>query len=82
MTVQVLMTKLVYIKTPEHAEALRKRDCFLQSHPELRNLQREIDTQLDKAATDHNRLVVIHNLMMDRFLQLHRKLQSLVRRNR
>ena len=76
------MPKLVSIKTPEHAEALCNRDRFLQSHPELRNLQREIDTQLDKASTDHNRLVVIHDLMMDRFLQLHRKLQSLLRRNR
>ena len=74
------MTNLVSIKTPEHAEALFRRDLFLQLHPELRGLQREIDKKLGKASTDHNRLVVIHELMMDRFLQLHRKLQSFVSR--
>jgi len=74
-----MMANLVSIRTREHAEALRKRDCFLRSHPELLKLQHEIDLQLDKAATDHNRLVVIHNLMMDRFQQLRGKLQSFIR---
>jgi hypothetical protein len=76
------MAKLSSIKTPEHAQALEARDRFLGDHPELRDLQDAINNKLGNADSDHNRLVLIHQLMMDRFTELDEKLQTLIRRYR
>jgi len=72
------MPNLSTVRTREHAEALQQRDRFLDTHPELRDLQRTIDEKLRSAASDHNRLVLIHKLMMDAFRELNVRLQSLV----
>ncbi len=72
------MTRLVCIDSPGHAAAVRKRDEFLDSHPELWPLQQKIDKRLGNAQNDHNRIVIIHSLMMDAFLEMDRKLQALV----
>ena len=71
------MAHLSVIRTDQHAKALKARDRFLRSHPELREFQRKIDERLKKASSDHNRLVIIHNWMMDSFFELDRKLQNL-----
>ncbi|MEW6350715.1 MAG: hypothetical protein AB1646_16765 [Thermodesulfobacteriota bacterium] len=76
------MTRLVSIDSPTHAAALKKRDDFLASHPELRPLQQKIDKRLGNAQNDHNRIVIIHSLMMDAFLEMDRRLQALVRSSR
>ena len=76
------MPHLFKINTERHADALKERDRFLSSHPELRAFQKEIDERLKGAATGHNRLVVIHDLMMDSFLEMDRKLQTLLGRRR
>jgi len=74
------MANLFSVKSPEHAQALQDRDRFLREHPELVQLQRHIDDRLKKASSNHNRLVMIHTLMMDSFLEMHRQLRSLAGR--
>ena len=74
------MTNLTSIQSDGHARAIRARDSFLACHPELKRLQDEIDNKLRGAASSHNRLVIIHNLMMESFLELHGKLQAFTRK--
>ncbi|MEW6532983.1 MAG: DUF3135 domain-containing protein [Thermodesulfobacteriota bacterium] len=68
------MSKLQIVKSDVHAQAIKERDEFLDSHPELKALQAEIDKRLDNAQSPHNRLVLIHDLMMKSFRELHVKL--------
>jgi hypothetical protein len=72
------MRNLSTVKTEEHARALKERDRFLSDHPELGKLQGDIDRKLGKASTEHNRLVIIHNLMMDAFKEMDQRLQEMV----
>ncbi|MBM4329139.1 MAG: DUF3135 domain-containing protein [Deltaproteobacteria bacterium] len=74
------MSKLQIVKSDAHAQAIKERDEFLDSHPELKALQAEIDKRLDNAQSPHNRLVLIHDLMMKSFQELHTKLGLLSRR--
>lgn len=76
------MSKVHTLRSQELTEALEERERFLNEHPELAKLQEDIDRRLKNAASDHNRLVVIHDLMMDSFLELDNKLQALVARLR
>ncbi len=69
------MTHLFQVKTESFAAALSARDRYLSAHPDLRNLQRKIDARLHSASSSHNRLVVIHELMMDALMELNSKLQ-------
>jgi hypothetical protein len=71
------MSKLHAIKSELLADAVRERDRFLEDHPELQDLQKKIDQRLNGAETDHNRLVLMNQLMMESFLKLDEKLQSL-----
>ena len=71
------MSKLHAIKSETMADAVKERDRFLEDHPELQALQKEIDQRLNGAETDHNRLVLVSQLMMESFLKLDEKLQSL-----
>ena len=72
------MGKVIPIETSRSARALRERDRFLAKHPELKPLQSQIDEMLRKAGSRHNRLVMIRNLMLDSFLDLNDRLQSMV----
>lgn len=74
------MTHLFEVKSCRHAEALRERDRFLLTHPKLKAFQETIDRELKKAHSSHNRLVVIHTMMMESFLEMHKKLQELVKK--
>lgn len=74
------MRNLCPIKTEEHARALEERDRFLREHPELAHLQSSIDEKLGNASTSHNRLVIIHTLMMDAFREMDKRLQQAVGR--
>ncbi len=76
------MSKIHSLRSQELTEALEERERFLSEHPELERLQKDIDRRLKNAACDHNRLVVIHDLMMDSFLELDNKLQALVSKMR
>jgi hypothetical protein len=71
------MSHLSMVKSDEHARALLERDQFLVEHPELQELQKKIDDRLKKAMSTENRLVVIHDLMMESFLKLDKKLKTL-----
>jgi hypothetical protein len=71
------MSHLSTIKSDEHAKALLERDQFLLDHPELLSLQEKIDDRLKKADSTQNRLVVIHDLMMESFFKLDRQLKTL-----
>jgi len=70
------MGEVIRIASSRSAQALKERDRFLGNHPELKALQREVDDMLRKAGSTHNRLVMIRNLMMDSFLDLNDRLQS------
>lgn len=70
------MANLILVKSHSHAKAIKDRELFLLKHPELWPLQRKIDESLRKAVTTHNRLVVIHDLMMEKATQMFEKLQS------
>jgi hypothetical protein len=72
------VAKVIPIESSRSAKALGERDRFLVKHPELKPLQRDIDEMLRKAGSRHNRLVMIRNLMMDSFLDLNERLQSVV----
>lgn len=72
------MSHLTTVKSDEHARALLERDHFLMEHPELKDLQRKIDDRLKKAVSTENRLIVIHDLMMESFLRLDNKLRTLL----
>lgn len=76
------MAKLFPVKTGDQIRALQARDQFLCKHPDLKRLQADIDARLNKAATENNRLVIIHDLMMDSLREMNDKLQSLLRRRR
>jgi hypothetical protein len=71
------MGEVIRIDSSRSARALKERDLFLSKHPELKPLQREVDDMLRKAGSRHNRLVMIRNLMMDSFLDLNDRLQSM-----
>jgi len=70
------------IKTEQHARALEQRDRFLLDHPELAKLQSTIDHKLGNASTAHNRLVIIHGLMMDSLREMDKRLQEVLGRRR
>ncbi len=72
------MARLTIVQSPPEVEALKERDRFLDEHPELRRLQSEIDRKLQNAESDHNRLVLLHKMMMDSFVQMNQNLQRLV----
>jgi hypothetical protein len=71
------MGEVIRIESSRSAKALKERDRFLADHPELKPLQREVDDMLRKAGSTHNRLVMIRNMMMDSFLDLNDRLQSM-----
>jgi hypothetical protein len=71
------MGEVIRIESSRSAKALKERDRFLANHPELKPLQRDVDDMLRKAGSTHNRLVMIRNLMMDSFLDLNDRLQSM-----
>ncbi len=70
------MANLILVKSNRLKKALIDRDEFLRKHSELLSLQRKIDEKMRKAKTSHNRLVLIHTLMMDSVNELHNKLQG------
>lgn len=76
------MSNLYIIASKEHADAVRERDAFLRNHPQLRQFQRDIDKKLHGASSTHNRLALIHHLMMENFKKLNSELQSLARAKR
>lgn len=76
---EIKMSHLHVVTSSRLAEALQDRDKFLKKHPELAVLQKEIDTKLKNAASDHNRMIVIQDLMMASVQELSRKLRSLVK---
>ena len=49
---------------------------LLLAHPELIPLQKEVDIRLAKCNNQHNRLVIISQMMWDSFLELNEKLQN------
>ena len=72
------MARLTIVKSSPEAQAIRERDRFLDEHPRLRALQTHIDNKLQTAETDHNRLVLLHKMMMDSFVEMNKKLQRLI----
>jgi hypothetical protein len=61
------------------SQAIAERDLFLERHPQLRQLQQEIDRMLDKAGTHQNRMAVLALLMESKLMELHSHLQGLNR---
>lgn len=59
-------------------EIKKERDDFLREHPELRSLQAKIDSKMSGAVSQHNRMVIIHDMMMDSSRLLQEKLDELI----
>jgi hypothetical protein len=59
------------------ADALAERALFLDSHPEYKPFQREIDMLLDKAGSSENRMTVLAVLMEAKLIELHEQLKRL-----
>jgi hypothetical protein len=76
------MTNICLVKSREHADAIESRDRFLKAHPQLQDLQMEIDRKLRSAASNHNRLLIINQMMMKAFMEMDSKLQSFRSRSR
>jgi hypothetical protein len=60
-------------------QAIAERDRFLESHPQYRTMQKEIDRLLDKAGTSENRMAVLALLMESKLMELYGELQQLNR---
>jgi hypothetical protein len=73
------VANLVSITSERHAQALKERDLFLKVHPQLLPLQRKIDAKLGNAKTEHNRLVLVHGMMMDSVKVLTISLRQMIR---
>jgi hypothetical protein len=73
------MANLAAIASEEHAILLKRRDLFLRKHPELIPLQKKIDERLGGARSEHNRLVLIHEMMMDSVKVLAESLKLMIR---
>ncbi len=70
------MANLYIVKNKTHAELLDKRSRLLRKKPELIALQRKIDNRLAKAGSQHNRLTMINDMMMEKFDELNEMLRS------
>ncbi len=50
-------------------KAVEERDAFLEEHPKLRPLQKEIEKEMDKAYTPENRMAALKGMMNKRLSQ-------------
>jgi hypothetical protein len=55
-------------------EAIKERNEYLRLHPELKELQSNIDFQLNNAGSKHNRLVVMRRMLNDSLTKLQKAL--------
>ena len=64
---------------PEQAlqRALEERAQFLDTYPQYRNFQKEIDRMLDKAGNTENRMNVIALLIESKLVELYTQLKNL-----
>ena len=58
-------------------EAKLEIQKLLKEHPELRELQNEIDRQMKGAVTQHNRCVIITRMLKDKAKELGKALREL-----
>lgn len=59
------------INTEELFKLKQSLNKFLEEHPHLKSYQDEIEKELDKAGNQHNRLVIINKLLMEKVKELH-----------
>ena len=45
-------------------EAKKALNDFLHEHPDLKPFQKDIRRRLDRAGSSHNRMVLLHDMMM------------------
>lgn len=50
-------------------KAVEARDAFLEEHPELKPLQKEIEKEMSKAYTPENRMATLKGMMDKRMQQ-------------
>jgi hypothetical protein len=58
-------------------EAIAARDKFLEEHPHLQKFQNEITDLLDKVP-EHQRLEVLHQLVLERMMEMQRQTNLLL----
>jgi hypothetical protein len=58
-------------------EAIAARDKFLEEHPHLQEFQNEITDLLDKVP-EHQRLEVLHQLVLERMMEMQRQTNLLL----
>lgn len=59
------------------AEALAEREQFLETYPQYRGYQEEIDNMLDKAGSSEKRMAVLALLMEAKLIELQDELKNL-----
>jgi len=52
-------------------------NTLLQDRPQLQAVQAEINAQLSTAHSQHNRLVIVSQMMLEKFSELNRELKKL-----
>jgi hypothetical protein len=57
--------------------AVYARNLFLEAHPEMQSYQNEIDEQLKKAGSQHNRNAMLAQMMRQKLYELELKLKEL-----
>ena len=55
----------------------RKINDLLEKHPEYKDFQREIESKLNNAGSQHNRLVLIQSMLIDSVKELQNKCNEL-----
>lgn len=58
-------------------QAKMELNTFLKKHPELRFYQKQLDKTLNKAGSNHNRMVVLGRLINDNVQDLQKQLLKL-----
>lgn len=58
-------------------KAKQELNQFLAEHPQYREMQKEIDIALKKAGSQHNRLAVIHTMMIRSLCKLNDALHGI-----
>ncbi len=59
------------------ADALAERALFLETHPQYKSFQNEINKMLEKAGSPENRMTVLAVLMEAKLLELQKELRRL-----
>lgn len=59
-------------------EAKMELNRFLEEHPHLKPFQAKLDSQLNNAGSNHNRMVILKSMLFSKLYELERALNNLI----